>query len=124
VLIVDTDKRYVSWLTQWLRTIHDLGGLVTVDVTGIARVKKAIQLLDAQEFDLLCLRHDLYQEPDNGSNIRDFLLKNPDVNRKMVILCHGMNEVNDPYNAAQLAASGRPAQWLPFGLVESWRFGT
>lgn len=124
VLIVDTDTRYVEWLMAFLRTIHGLGGLAPLQVDAIRSVKKAIRILDATEFDLLFLRHDLYQEPENGATIRDFLLKHPDVNPKMQVVCFGMNDVNDPYNAALLASSGRPASWLPFGLVDHWQIPT
>jgi len=122
VLIIDTRRNYVQWLQGFLSFTTGLSALNPVEVEVTEKVSRGIKALMNKEYDLLFLRHDLDQEPKNGSDVREFLKKHPDVNPGMMIVCHGVNAVSDHKNAAQLTTAGRLARWFPIGLLPAWKW--
>lgn len=122
ILLVDTQPHVVQWLTGFLPFVTGFALVNPMQITHVSKVATAIRTVGDKDFDLLFLRHDLQQEPKNGANVRDFLIKNPEINPAMQIICHGVNVVNDPWNAAELAKHGRLARWYPIGLEPGWRF--
>ena len=122
VLIVDNQPHVIQWLTHFLPFLTGLSAVNPVEIRTIEKLSRAVKELGDKQYDVLFLRHDLGQEPKSGSEVRDFLIKNPEVNPGMLIICHGLNEVNDPKNARQLTVAGRLARWFPIAIMPSWQF--
>jgi len=106
ILIVEDDAYRISWFRKKLALADCLE--ITSDVS------RAIDRLTVTNWDFLFLDHDLgineetWEEKQPGRAVSTWLIANPDVLPKLVIIIHSMNAVssvkiyNELYNAKRL----------------------
>jgi hypothetical protein len=118
VFLLDDDRRRHRWFAARFKG----------DVIDVAHdVAQARQLLSTNSYDALFLDHDLHPEhyesstPDDertGYAIALWLASNPELQRASTILVHTRNADGAMRMVEELRRAGRPAEFVPFPMLE------